>query len=539
MISKEEKDEEERRINNLFNPVIVDDVCEYIEDGIRELQGFPLNLTDQDQSQQWKKSFSALKTKWKEEREKDGYKAKSLRTAISKDTLKLLKGVDSYKDYEAQIKTILKRAVDQVWLLCDLTSFLAHMKMGLTSKENDAIGVEEEKWAAELENVLSKYDYSNWLNWAGQYAGNVSFSTHVAKLTHSSIKGGSSIYFDRRDEHPEYLTTSALRNKPIDVSQTDNKYAPIGKFLKLKSGLETVANKLIKSDISDFRVFAKDEEQLKKWQQGFLNAFGDEQPASHSLAKQVYFPIADGYHLISPLASSSLDQIVFEKIDEVKFGETSKGIRRQKRENKYASGPAIYYPDLAVIKVTASNHGNASPLNGERGGRRYLFSTKTPQWKTRLSPPVNQKDMFYGEFDSRAWRSARSLQKYLLAFQDRKSNKRIRDNVKKSVNHIIDTLFNYAVEIQNMVDEAGWSERAVTLKKAHGLWLDPYRKDEQFQQTRRRGDWQAEVCYDFGIWLNQKLRHKKMTFEKLEAKSWANILKKRLREFERDLEVVS
>jgi len=536
-LSEDEKNQTKSRIDNLFNPVRVDNTLQYIEKSLLIIDALVFTPPESDQRTWLKNEFSALKKKCLDAQQKDDYKAQSLKTAITRSTLKSLDKFDGYDENESQIKEVVKRALDQVWLSFNLDAFLNKIKQGLNDEQIRSMDVEKHKWTAELQDISTKYDYTNWLDEKSQDAINVSFATHVVKLTHSSIKGASSVYFNNQDKLPEYLSTSSLKNKPIDVSQTDNKFAPISKFLKLKSGELILADKLLKSDISDLEAFAKDEEQLMQWQKGFLDAFKEKQPASHSLAKQVYYPVGDTYHLISPLFSSSLDQVVFEYINHSKFNQTE--IRQQKRNNKYHSEIEISYPNIAILKVTASNHGNASPLNGKRGGRRYLFPTMPPQWKTELNPPINQKDMFYGDFNSRAWRAAKSLHQYLLALQDKKSNKRIRDNVKNSVNDIIDTLFNYVAEIQNMTGHAGWSERATNLKESHQLWLDPFRTDDQFQQARKRADWQAEVCYDFGLWLNHKLRHDKMVFEKLDAKSWANILKKRLREFERDLEVLS
>lgn len=534
-----EKEERKRCVNNLFEHIDVGAIVQYIEHAMLNEKDVTSLWSSNELRSQWRKDVSILRQKWNETQQEAYYKAQSLKTAIPRDTIKALKTIPESDNCLSQIKAIIARALDQGWLELEFEVLLDGLKQGVSAEQIKAIEAEKQKWTAELLAISNKYNYTKWLGEACQNAVNVSFSTHVAKLTHSSIKGATSIYFDEEDEDPQYLTTAALNDKPIDVSQTDNKYAPIGKFLKLKFGGSTAADKLIKSDLSDFEVFAEDDEQLNKWQQGFLNAFEDRHPSSHSLAKQLYYPVGESYHLLSPLVSSSLDQRVFERITHAKFDNTSKEIRQQKRNDKYHTNTEISYPNIAILKVTASNHGNASPLNGERGGRRYLFSSLPPMWKSSLKPPINQQNMYYGELDSRARATTRSLQKYLLALRNQKSNKRIRDNVKGKVKEIIDTLFQYVAEIQNMTEQAGWSEQASSLKEAHRLWLDPFRQDEQFQQKRKRGDWKNEVCYDFGLWLNKRIKHEKMEFEKLDAKSWANILKKRLREFELDLEVLS
>lgn len=420
-------------------------------------------------------------------------------------------------------------------------------KKGLSEAKKEEVLADLERLQNELNLQREDSSKREIPGWIEKYANTalkkpqnktIALATHPIKLTHSSIKGATSILICRQKAEKNYLITTLAERSQVDAAHPDNALAQISKlFLYLYN--KEIINPPSVYDFSVFKPFAEDQEQFEKWQQGFSIYYGiGEIISSHSLAKQLYFPNGANYHLLSPLASSCLDQAVFERINHAKFAEISKEIRKRKGQKQYHSAIDVSYPNLAVLKVTASNPSNASIFNGSRGGKRYLLPSTPPQWKSCLKPPINQQDMFYGEFDARAWKSAKSLQKYLLDLQDKKSNKRIRDNVKNSVNDIIDILFNYVAEIQNMTEQAGWSEQATKLKESHQLWLDPYRQDERFQEFRKRGDWLADVCYDFGLWLNRKLKHDKMTFEKLEAKSWANILKKRLREFERDLEVL-
>jgi CRISPR-associated protein Csy1 len=295
-----------------------------------------------------------------------------------------------------------------------------------------------------------------------------------------------------------------------------------------------LADKLIAKDVSVFQQFSKNKEDLERWQEGFSKSFRDNSPKSHSIAKQVYFPVNTDYHLLTPLVSSSLTQELFERFMSVRSKE-SEEIRQAKRENKYHEKIAISYPDIAVLKITASNHGNASPLNGKRGGKTYLLSCSPPHWQSSLKPPINTESIFHGEFDRRAWKTAKELQTYLIKLQGKKSNKEIREQVKQAVYQLIETLLDYAAEIQSLETQAGWSVSS-KLKESHKLWLDPHRNDELFQAQRKAGDWQMEICKDFGKWLNKKLEHEKMLLAKIESDNWAKLLKRPLQEFEQDLE---
>ena len=500
------------------------------------------DAVDSEEAKNWIKKLSGLKQDWKNEQGKDQFKAQSLKNKIVKETIKSLENVKNY--HKEEIKESTTRAIEQVWLSLDSEELISRLKKELNQEQKQAIEDKKQIWISRLNEISDEYDYANWLDNASKNAFNVSWSTHVAKLTHSSISGSaSSIDFDEYEESPDYLSTATLKDKHMDLSQTNNEFAPIGKLLKLQVEGKYFADNLRRKDVSDLAVFAKDEEQAQLWAKGFVNSFQNRKPSSHSLAKQIYFPIKNKYHLLSPLASSSLDHAIYEIMDYQKNFEFLTNIEYSKRGKTGHTGIKISYPKVAILKVTSGDktskaHMNVSPFNIERVGQRYLLPAMPPNWKSSLKPPLKQSSMFYGEFDRRSWKSTKSLQEYLLALRDKKSNKQIRERVKGAVNEIIGTLFIYVSEIQNLIDQAGWSKHTDKLNKAHQLWLDPYRQDEQFQQARKRGDWQEAVCNDFGRWLNHKLEHDKMKFSKIEAKSWSKILLKRLREFERDLEVM-
>ncbi|VFS89954.1 CRISPR type I-F/YPEST-associated protein Csy1 [Raoultella planticola] len=55
-----------------------------------------------------------------------------------------------------------------------------------------------------------------------------------------------------------------------------------------------------------FAAFTDDAAQLDEWISGFSSALNTGEPTSHKLAKQSYFPVKEGYHLLSPLFATSL-----------------------------------------------------------------------------------------------------------------------------------------------------------------------------------------------------------------------------------------
>lgn len=476
--------------------------------------------------------FNIVKIEWMEYQKEDDYKVQTLKTKIVSFIKKEI-GKSLITDQEIEV---VKRILNQ---------FKLNFQLDCVDVLLDSQNLNQKQvWIKELEDINEKYNYANWLDNAASNALNISFATHIAKLTHSSISGASNIYFDTVDKGHLYFSTSSLKDKIIEVSQSNNLYAPIGKMLQLENSNSSLSHKLKQGDLSDLSEFAQDEEQLEKWKLGFSKVFADRKPVTHYLAKQTYFPVdADEYHIINPMQSSSLDQAIFEKVNFVKFSSEMTEIRKSKREEKYNSNLEIRYPKIAILKVTQSNHGNATPLNGKRGGKRYLFRSSPPVWEYSFKPPLKQENLFDGDFNNLAWRKAKELQTYLIKLnyvmdkQGRKfGNKQIRDKVKDSINELIEILFDYAAQVQNLKSQKGWSIES-KLIEAHQLWLDPYRDDTEFQEKRSSGHWQEKVCKDFGLWVNKKLEYKKMKFAKFESDKWAKLLKNRLKRFEKGLEV--
>jgi len=358
----------------------------------------------------------------------------------------------------------------------------------------------------------------------------ISIATHVAKLTHSSISWTTSIFYQNNDEN-DYLSTSSIKKLQVDVAHPDLKLAPISKFILFLHGKEIIGKAVTIEDLNIFKPFSVDDKEFEKWREGFFLYCTQNPVATHYLAKQIYFPVNDEYHLLAPMNSSSLEQEVYDRLN---FDSVMNEIRDHKNKGVYHPDTFIAYPKKAILKVTASNDSNASLSNGKRRGKRYLLPSMPPTWQKIQTPPLNQKTIFSGEFEKRAWKPTKDLQKYLIRLQNKEfGNKATRDHVKQHINDVINILFDYVLEIQAM--PPNWSEKS-TLKEAHALWLDSGREDQVFQEKRKSAQWQDEVCQDFGLCMNSKLSNKDMKLVQFERNKWAKLLKKRLGLFDKGWE---
>ncbi len=423
--------------------------------------------------------------------------------------------------------------------------------VALENKPSDLNGYKKKKeYIKKVRSIEKKYTPAIWLSENCSNAENVTFATHVIKLTHSKIDTPS--LFDCIDaQSNRYLTTSTLHTKAIDGAVKGNQFAPIFQFLELELDGVKLAEYLSRDD----RIFVgllpegmRDDEaenRLKKWTEGFRKSLNKGEMKTHSLAKQIYFPITgipqrdekEEYHLLCNVISSSLAHAIHEKV----FDDQQKSVKKANEKSRFSSDTLSKFIRRSVLSVTASNHSNASQLNGKRGGRLHLFSSRPPTWQSRIKPPVNRKSLFDDFHNGNSRTDIEYLRDFLLRFG--KLDLSIRDPrrmqyLERWVHSIIDELLFYAGTIQNL--PAGWSaDQGIRLKKEHQYFLDPYRTDENFQAARGNSDWQAMIRSDFARWLNNRLRGKdnKFTPRKEHARLWVKLMEPPLREFMEPVEI--
>lgn len=356
--------------------------------------------------------------------------------------------------------------------------------------------------------------------------------THPSKFTSGEIQAGGIYFKPENNAFEDYLSTDSLKSSYYDLSHQNGALITYTRFLMVNLDGQTIYDKLETSDLSWLLSFTSDETQAKEWLEGLkIWAQKVELKDAYGL-KQIYFPVENGsYHTLAPLFSSSLCQSVHDNVIFVKFSAKNKLARKAKKDKKYIDDIVVEYPKLAITKFGGTQPQNITGGNFERQGKAFLFPCSPPIWKSTLNPPIKSKSLFENEFDYRARQQVKELREYLKPVA-KKSSK-----VTSLVNQIIDTLFSYVAEVQNLTEHVGWSEKASLLPEHHKLWLDPFRKDESFISSRKNSEWASAICRDFGLWLNKKLETKTVAFTKYESDHWALMLEPQLKEFERDLKV--
>lgn len=383
-----------------------------------------------------------------------------------------------------------------------------------------------------------RYATRHWLSDAANRAGQISLVTHAAKYTHGDSK--SSSIFSETSVCEGYLSSATLSQPAADA--VGNAAAlDVAKLLQTEIAGDSLLACLQRGDTSPFAELAENEQQLAEWIAGFSRALTTKQPTSHKLAKQVYFPVGERYHLLSPLFASSLAQAMYTKMAALRFGEESKAVRQARKNGEWHPQPLVRFPDTAVINFGGTKPQNISALNSQRGGRVWLLSSAPSLWQRQEKPPLGIKNLFgRGQLESRTYRAREQLIQ-LLTRSGEVKNRQIRAARDGYIDEIIDQVFYLVADIQRLGrDQDEWrcwtQKEQCELKPHQQLWLDPWRAkhDETFRQERDQDQWQEPVSTDFALWLNGHLRRAGLSVERTEQREWQTrpLFRRRLREME-------
>lgn len=386
---------------------------------------------------------------------------------------------------------------------------------------------------AKKQSLLAQFEPENWLTDASRRAAQISFVTHPLKFTHPDAKGLSGRVVAADTANTPYVSTAGLRQPDVDV--VGNAAAlDVAGLLQLKTGQMALADYVLAGDAAPIAGFATSEQQLKDWMSGFAQAFQTKELSSHGFARQIYFPVADGYHLLSPLFSSALTHAIFDRVRHSRFSEEAVAARKARRELQFSEYPVVEFPALAVQSFGGTKPQNISKLNNQRAGKAFLLPSLPPRWKTQEAPPTGSPQAFWRLYERQVWRTLREFHAFLAAHQNRPSNIAIREQRAAFTETLIDHLIMLAAGIQNRADWAGWSQSS-QLSEAECLWLDPYREDALFQQKRSAMDWADEIAAQFARWMNAKLREFKLDVGDTEYLHFKDELDTRLHRLKGDL----
>lgn len=376
--------------------------------------------------------------------------------------------------------------------------------------------------------------------------GQIQVVTHVLKATHPDARGSSlHVPPSNLPPHPDigsHVLDGGFAEDAVGTAALD-----VFKFLRTEVEGRRLLDWMRAGDADLKAALSDDPIEAESWMAAFASLVRqDEAPASHPLAKQVYWLVGDDprddghYHLLQPLFSSSLAHAVHADIQSARFGEANMEARKAFRENRPSEVPCREYRDLAFRKLGGTNSQNISQLNSERGGLNYLLpSLPPPAWKARGVRLLRHASAFTGLIHFGAMRElVAALAEFLASNPDPTIETRNRREAMEQAIGLELAVFGATVRSQQ---QPGWTrDPQCVLPRHQQLWLDPDRTtlevrtepghpewqadDEAFIREYEQGDWADEVATDFGRWLNQQLRERSprlLTLAEVEMRHFA------------------
>ncbi|MXR37226.1 type I-F CRISPR-associated protein Csy1 [Craterilacuibacter sinensis] len=397
-----------------------------------------------------------------------------------------------------------------------LAALIAEFINGRLTDKLDKLAEDDPKRDA----LIAQYQPAVWLVDAARRVSQLQLVTHPLKATHPDARGSS--LFVTPDLLPvrQEVGTHALAGFVSDV--VGNAAAlDVYKFLKLEHEGRSLLALLQSGDADVLAALSDDAEQAEAWREAFCSitepAGG---PASHSLAKQVYWPVSPDdfppdalddshFHLLSVLNSSPLSHWLYGRIQAHRFSEEAKAARQARRDG--VDHPHGYhdYPLLAEEKKGGTKPQNISQLNSERKGSNYLLASLPPQWDSSLTRPLYGVDSLFVRFGSlpQVRRLLRELRDYLGKQKSEANNMHIRNRRDAWLDDIFTELLQFGAAFSNGPAKGWTADSNCRLPLEEQCWLDPYRAedDADFNQTFQWQDWPTQLAERFARWLNGQL----------------------------------
>ncbi len=371
-----------------------------------------------------------------------------------------------------------------------IQTFLDERKAARLKSKLKATTPDEEKIQIESE-AHDLFLLSNWLPNAAKRAGQLSLVSHPGKFSHPNAKT-SSIIASGIEKPDGFMRTG---NVQTDLDVFGNAAAlDVYKFLSLSlADGQTVLDHLGQDTViikSQFTLSEHSYEEIKLGLLAIKKSEADQQITSE-LLKQVYFPVADDYHLLSLLTASGLVYKMKQQINTIRFSEPAKQARIAEKKNAFDEQGFDEIYGLTAIGFGGTKPQNISILNSQNGGVSYLLSSMPPTLSSKkLNPP--KTDFFrYSLYLKNYEDSFRSLDKLMIL--DR-NTVHIRQGIENIINYIISQVIEYSWSIRQL--DAGWSDET-QLKSYQKIWLDAANE----QKRADSDDWLKEVIHQFARWF--------------------------------------
>ncbi|MDP3926592.1 MAG: type I-F CRISPR-associated protein Csy1, partial [Hydrogenophaga sp.] len=253
-----------------------------------------------------------------------------------------------------------------------------------------------------------QFQPATWLEDAARRASQIQAVTHSLKPIHPDAKGTSLYCLPAELASLPVVGSHCLGAEFADDFVCDAKLLPIVAFLKLEHGSQTMLALCIQKDVDLSVALNSDPNQASAWMDSFAAVASTRgNPSSHTLAKQLYWPVFDnphsdeGFHVLSPLYASSLAHKVYGQLQDDRFSDEAKAAREAKRAETFSERPVREYRHMAVQQMGGSNTQNISQLNSKRRGNNHLLASLPPVWQSVAVKPLLNTDSLFHRYSRR------------------------------------------------------------------------------------------------------------------------------------------
>ena len=411
----------------------------------------------------------------------------------------------------------------------------------------DAIKDDDVDAQAKRDALAKNYERQSWLQKAAKDCEYLLLATHPEKGSHSAIKDSLSINLEKAFCDSPWLvgTHLLLSSVKVDVAVKNAAALYVWDFLQSSYAEKTLLQRMINREETLLAALSHDQDLAKKFADQFASIHERKREiASHTLAKQLYFPLADdGYHLLAPLFPTQLTHRVYKTMEEHRYSESTNTAREAYRARKKHDFGYLEFPQMVVRYLGGNQPQNVSALNAKRrvdkrGGANYLLASVPPAWKNKgTQPPMRVPSVFdkHGAIghDRAVYRMIEKLKKFLSSVADVDNNMHIRDKRAELVQAIIDRVLDIATELQCL--NGGWSaEPTCKLSWVQKQWLDSDALEaaQAAHETQaaamdaaevavpKATEWRDTVAEDFARWLNATLSTDKIRMGDAEFVEW-------------------
>ncbi len=387
-----------------------------------------------------------------------------------------------------------------------------------------------------------QHQRGTWLSIAAKRVSQLQLASHALKGIHPDARGTSI-----KLQQPLIAANGLVSSLPIDTMKLDvvgnAAQLDVVKFLKLNYRGESLLERLLRHDPCTSAALSDDADEAVELADSFAGiAKAPSAPASHALAKQVYFPVGnDHYHLLAPLYPSVLVHVWHQILQVDRWSDQAKASREARRKRLPSAHGYVEYPGLAVQSFGGTKPQNISQLNSERGGKTHLMSSLPPNWSSPpVRAPMNCSSIFDHAFPGR--RAVKEMTAALRQFLHEHraaddNNISIRRTREEMVENIVGELLAYAAELHSLAPH--WSLKPeCSLRGTQRAWLDPesLSDDDLLDDPDLREEWPARIAKAFANWLNSTLQTKKTPFGDTEAAAWKQALLPHMEALQKELE---